>query len=163
VHADFAIISDRPEILLVDDQNRPHCDTGPFCKWRDGSALYAVHGVRVPAWIIERPERITVNKIDEEQNSEIRRIMIARYGESRYVQDSGSFSVSEDSFGTLYRKEVKNDEPIVMVRVMNSTPEPDGTVKPYWIRVPPTMKTAREAIAWTFGMTADEYQPSVET
>ena len=33
---------------------------------------------------------------------------------------------------------------------MNSTPEPDGTRRTYFLRVPPQMRTAREAVAWTF-------------
>jgi hypothetical protein len=31
------------------------------------------------------------------------------------------------------------------------------------LRVPPTMKRAREAVAWTFGKTEAEYQPAIET
>ena len=34
VHPDFCMISDRPAILKVDDQNQPHCEDGPFCEWR---------------------------------------------------------------------------------------------------------------------------------
>jgi len=56
MHKDFCIVSDRPETLLVDDDQRPHCDTGPFCRWRDGTAIYALHGVFVPAWVIETPK-----------------------------------------------------------------------------------------------------------
>ena len=52
---------------------------------------------------------------------------------------------------------------IVMVKVRNSTPEPDGSVKDYWLRVPPDMKTARSAVAWTFGMERNEYAPMMET
>jgi len=51
MHAEFCMISDRPEILTVDEQIRPHNDTGPFCRWRDGTALYSIHGVRVPAYV----------------------------------------------------------------------------------------------------------------
>ena len=50
-----------------------------------------------------------------------------------------------------------------MVEVVNSTPEPDGTRKTYFLRVPPTTRTAREAVAWTFGLRADAYRPAVET
>jgi len=46
-----------------------------------------------------------------------------------------------------------------MVEVHNSTPEPDGTRKTYYLRVPPTTRTAREAVAWTFGMSGTEYRP----
>ena len=86
VHPDFCMISDRPQTLLVDDQNRPHCVDGPFCRWRDGSALYSVHGVRIPAWIIERPKTITVAKINAEQNQEIKRLMIEKRGWSWYLK-----------------------------------------------------------------------------
>jgi hypothetical protein len=50
-----------------------------------------------------------------------------------------------------------------MVRVKNSTPEPDGTYKEYFLRVPPTIKTAREAVAWTFEMDENEYKPKFES
>ena len=46
-----------------------------------------------------------------------------------------------------------------MVEVRNSTPEPDGSRKTYFLRVPPTVRTAREAVAWTFGLGAVEYRP----
>ena len=32
----------------------------------------------------------------------------------------------------------------------------------YLLRVPPTVRTCKEAVAWTFGMKADEYGPKVE-
>ena len=50
-----------------------------------------------------------------------------------------------------------------MVEVINSSPEPDGEFKHYWLRVPPNITKAREAVAWTFGMSAAKYQPAIET
>jgi hypothetical protein len=160
---DFCIVSDRPEVLLVDDQNRPHCDNGPFCKWRDGSSLYAVHGVRVPAYVIEYPNHITVERIEAESNAEVRRVMIERYGLDRYLLDAHAQKVHEDDFGVLYRKDVKDDEPIVMVKVVNSTPETTGEFKDYFLRVPPNITRAKEGVAWTFGKTEAEYQPALES
>jgi len=163
VHEKFCIVSDRPCVLKVDDQNRPHCENGPFCKWRDGSALYSVHGVRVPAWVVERKRDITVEKIESETNAEVRRVMVDFYGQSKYLLDSGAKEVHSDDYGTLYRKEITGDEAMVMVKVVNSTPEPDGSFKDYFIRVPPTITRAREAVAWTFGKEENEYAPLVET
>jgi hypothetical protein len=65
--------------------------------------------------------------------------------------------LAEDEFGELYQTEITGDEPICMIKLVNSTPGPDGEFKNYWLRVPPDMKTARQAVAWTFGMTPDEY------
>ena len=50
-----------------------------------------------------------------------------------------------------------------MVEVVNSTPEPDATRQHHFLRVPPTMTTCGEAVAWTFGLTAGEYAPRIET
>jgi len=177
LHADFAMISDRPEVLTVDAQRRPHSDTGPFCRWRDGSALYAVHGVRVPWDVIERPESITVARIEAEQNAEVRRVMVERYGLPRYIRDSGAERLHSDECGTLWRKEQPDDEPIVTVEVLNSTPEPDGSVRTYFLRCHPELRpmlggerlgeaqamTARNAVASTFGLRGSQYRPQRET
>jgi hypothetical protein len=177
MHADFCIVSDRPTVLKVDEQNRPHCDDGPFCAWADGTALWAWHGVRVPAWIIAYPERLTVERIQQEPNAEVRRVMLERYGLDRYVRDSGAVQVHADSFGVLYRTEFPDDEPLVVVSVKNSTPESDGSFKDYVLRVQPECRpmlatgefgdaqplTARNAIASTFGLRGDQYVPSIET
>jgi hypothetical protein len=192
MHQKFCIVSDRPILVAKDDQNRPHRDDGPFLAWRDGWALYAIHGVRVPAHVVEAPQTITVAEIEAEQNAEVRRVMIERYGAARFLLESGAKQVSRTKYGVLYRKEVEGDEPIVMVRLLNSTPEPDGQLtseqarkefgarifdrtaaragaredarwKAYMLRVPPTIEDATEAVAWLSGKTAATYAPIVET
>ncbi|MFD4433505.1 DUF6745 domain-containing protein [Nocardia sp. NPDC058497] len=55
------------------------------------------------------------------------------------------------------------DENVVIVEVVNSTLEPDGSNRTYWLRVPPTTRTAREGVAWTFGLAAEAYEPVQQT
>ena len=44
------------------------------------------------------------------------------------------------------------------MEVVNATAEPDGSHRRYFLRVPPTARTAREAVGWTFGFeNADDY------
>jgi hypothetical protein len=127
----------------------------------------------VPQSVIEDPATITVEAIDGEHNAEIRRVLIERYGEERFIRAAGSEIVSEDEVGRLWRRRsnvgesswrwVEPDEPVVMVEVLNTTPEPDGSRRTYFLRVPPTMRTARDAVAWTFGMAGDAYRPSAES
>ena len=162
-HEHICWVSERHTTLHRDERGRLHCLTGPACAYPDGFAIHAVHGVRVPADIIEKPASITVARIDSEKNAEVRRVMVDRYGQARFLVDGGAKIVATDDYGTLYRRELPGDEPIVMVKVVNSTPEPDGSFKDYFIRVPPTVTTAREAVAWSFAKTADEYAPSVQT
>lgn len=176
MHENFCMVSDRPETLRVDEQNRPHCDDGPFCRWRDGSALYAWHGVRTPAWIIEHPELITPAKIEAESNAEVRCVEMEKYGLYRYLQDSGAQEIHRDEFGVLYRKADWLLGDMMVVEVANSTPESDGSFRKYVLRVnrdlrpmrlengryvygEPQALTARNAVASTFGMRGEDYNP----
>jgi hypothetical protein len=133
--------------------------------------IYFWHGVLVPAFAVTRPEWITLAHIQDEENAEVRRVLIERYGLARYLLDSKAIQLCEDEFGELYKTEVPGDEPLVMVKVMNSTPEADGSFKPYFLRVHPELRpllpnnqlgepqylSARNAIASTFGMRGEEY------
>ena len=79
-------------------------------------------------------------------------------GRTKYTQH-----IQSDGYGDLYRREVFDSDPLVTVKVVNPTPEPDGTYEDFVIRVPPEVETAEEAVAWTFGMDKDEYNPEIET
>jgi hypothetical protein len=161
--AGAVILTERPARLRRDDRGRLHSEDGAALQYPDGWGIYAWHGVRVAEAIIVNPSSITVGAIRAEQNSEIRRVMLTRYGEGRYLQDIGAVPIHADEFGTLYRAELPGDEPLVCVSVLNSTPEPDGSRKPYMLRVPPEIRTAHEAVAWTFNKTPEEYRPLIET
>jgi hypothetical protein len=63
LHEKFCIVSDFPERLRVDAQNLPHCEDGPSHRWRDGTALYHWHGVRVPAHWIEARDTLTATEV----------------------------------------------------------------------------------------------------
>ena len=170
-HANICWVSERHNILERDERGQLHNLVGPACAYPDGWAIYAVHGVRVPSFIIEKPQKITTKTIDAEPNAEIRRVMIDRYkngqeinGAAAYIRDTGGTRLDHDeSFGTLWKRDVSNDEPIVMLQVINSTREKDGSFKHYWLRVPPTITKAHEAAAWTFNMPAKDYAPQIET
>jgi len=149
LHEDFCMVSDFPSVLKVDDQNRPHCIDGPSHQWRDGWSLYHVHGVRLEEsqkHIVLTPEMITVDEIEHEQNAEVRRVMMEQYGYERYIGDCNAQVVDTrpDDFhivglrsARLLVKQVPEDEPVVFVDLLNSTPEPDGSVRRYLMRVDP--------------------------
>jgi hypothetical protein len=70
--------------------------------------------------------------------------------------------IQRDACGKLWRCHL-DDEIYTMAEVENGTPEPDGSRRRYFLRVPPTARTPREAIAWTYGLTADQYEIIVRT
>lgn len=176
-HTEFCVVCDRPKAIFRDDNGRLHNPNGKAIEFRDGWGKYLWHGVTVPGDIIENHSNLTVKRIEDETNAEVRRCMIELYGQAKYIQDSGAKEIHKDEFGTLYQKELPGDEPMVMVKVVNSTPEPDGSFKDYFIRVNPQLRpmlsngqmgeaqemTALNAVASTFGKTGKEYLLSVET
>lgn len=69
------IVSERPTVLKVDDQNLPHSEDGPFCAWPSGRALYAWHGDYIPAEWIENKESLDPSLALTHPNVEQRRIL----------------------------------------------------------------------------------------
>jgi hypothetical protein len=103
MHPDFCMISDRPALLTVDEQNRPHGETGPFCRWRDGTALYSWHGARVPAHWIEHRSELDPNEVVKHENVELRAAGAAIIGwprmlsvlDAKVIDDSGSDDIGQ--------------------------------------------------------------------
>lgn len=159
----IVFVSERPTLLQIDAHGRLHNERGAALEYADGFRLYALQGVRLRETDVLHPERITVNRIETERNWETRRILTSRYGQARYLKDAGATVVHQDARGTLWRKRRAEDTDLVMVEVRNATPEPDGTVRSYLLRVPPGIKSASAAVAWTFGLRCREYCPRIET
>jgi hypothetical protein len=116
----------------------------------------------VPQHVIDAPQTITVAEIQAEANAEVRRAMIERMGWDRWLEQTGARPVQSDRFGDLYRTTV-DDAEVGVVVVVNSTPEPDGHFKRYALLVPAEHESAHAAVASTFGLTAEQYQPAMET
>jgi hypothetical protein len=152
------------KVAISTPGNILHCADGPAFTWLNDVCDYYWQGVRVPQFVVEAPYQISVSTIDSETNAEVRRVMIDRYrlgedlhGAAAYIRDAGGERLDHDErYGTLWRREMRFDEPIVMLEVVNATPETDGRFKRYWLRVPPMMATAHEAAAWTFALAPRE-------
>jgi hypothetical protein len=102
-------------------------------------------------------------RIEAEHGDLVRRAIIDRIGPERFIAISRAEAVSKDETGTLWRKRILGGDIWSVVQVVNGTPEPDGSYKRYYLRVPPEMQSAREAVAWTYGMRESEYQPRMRT
>lgn len=163
----LAVVSERPVELHRDEPGRLHRGDGPALGYSDGFALHAWRGMPIPADFLAtlaglKPKKLA-KRIAAESNAELRRVMLEVYGYDRYLADTGAKPLDRDETGVLWRIDLPGDEPIVMVEVVNSTPEPDGSSRTYYLRVPPTTRTAREGVAWTFGDEAADYRPEKET
>uniref|UniRef100_A0AAU1ZRS2 DUF6745 domain-containing protein n=1 Tax=Streptomyces sp. NBC_00093 TaxID=2975649 RepID=A0AAU1ZRS2_9ACTN len=157
------VLSERPLTLHRDEAGRLDRGDGPALGYADGFELYAWRGMPVPKDFLDDLTALTPERIRDEENAELRRVMLEFYGYDRYLEESGAVPVHRDETGVLWRVQLVGDEDVVMVEVVNSTPEPDGSSRTYWLRVPPTTRTAREGVAWTFGVEAEVYEPLRQT
>ncbi|GJF32230.1 hypothetical protein KNE206_49300 [Kitasatospora sp. NE20-6] len=157
------LIAERPVALHRDEAGRLDRADGPALAFADGFALHAWRGMPVPADFLADLAGVTAERIRTEANAELRRVMLEFHGYDRYLAESGAEPVHRDDTGVLWRIQLPGDEAVVMVEVVNSTAEPDGTFRTYWLRVPPSTRTARAGVAWTFGVTEEEYRPQRET
>jgi hypothetical protein len=158
-----AVMTDRPVALHRDEQDRLHRADGPALAHPDGWALYAWHGMPVPAEVIARLPGLRPQDITAEPNLELRRVMTESYGTDRYLRDAGGRLIARDRYGSLWRLDRPRIEPLVMVEVVDATPEPDGSRTTYWLRVPPDIRSAHAAVAWTFGLNEGNYRPLIES
>jgi hypothetical protein len=120
-------------------------------------------GVPVDERIAFRPETITVAEVLAERNAELRRVLLERFGFERFMREAGAAIVDQDrdpgGERQLLRLKLEGDEDLVCVSVRCPS-----TGRHYLLRVPPTMQTCRQAVAWTAGFSdPDRYGPLVET
>jgi hypothetical protein len=151
----------RPALWIVNDQLDR--EDGPAVEWPTGERYFFWRGVEVPSWFIERPEQITMELIRGELNLEFRRCMIERFGEARFLVETGAQLVAEDEHGKLWRPKLTQERSHMLLEVKNGTLEPDGTRRLYFLRVPPEMRTPHQAVAWTYGLPPGQYDVAVRT
>ena len=165
--SETCVITDRPS-RLEHNGTLLHCDDGPAIAYRDGAEYYAWQGLAVPKILIIGHEHLSIRKVLRMPTWGMRKLALHRYGTERFLRDSNARVIHSDDFGILYRakftnSKVEGENRMAVVKVINATPEKDGSFRDYFLQVPPEMKTAREAVAWTFGLGNREYAPDFET
>lgn len=151
------IVEQGASLLSID--NVDQLLSQPTVEWADGTSFTLYDGLELPAAItkkvVKKPsELLTV------RNAEQRRALLRLIGHKRLLEDVKAKEVMTDDFGTLYA--LPNNAQFVIVK--NATPEPDGSIREYVLgAVGNSHKTARSAVASTWGLTEANYYPIRET
>jgi len=169
MHPEFCMVCEFPETIEVDEQNRPHCETGPSHRWRDGWSLYHWHGVAVPAHWIENRANLDPNDVIKSKNVEQRAAGAAICGwpkmlsvlKAKIINDSGN-----DDIGQLI--ELKLPGLSAAGRFLKAVCPRNGTIVEGVPRISDIdglpINTALAAQAWRIGDPQSEYQhPSRRT
>lgn len=161
MHEKFCIVSDFPELLKMDEQNRAHGQDGPSHRWRDGWSLYHWHGVAIPAEWLTVPGHLTAKMAIKWQNIEQRRCAAEIIGWTKILRELKAKVLDKDNdpeIGELVEVSIPDIGKERFLRVLC------GTGREFAIPVPPEMKSAMEAQAWTYGLNLNEFKvPEVRT
>jgi hypothetical protein len=158
----LALVVRRPHLLSRDEAGRLHSARGKAIEYRDGWGFYAWHGVRVPEHFILAPETLTREDFLSAPNIEMRRVIQECMG-GRFVSELGGVVIDSGPRGTLYELELPNDPDDLEWVAHYLQVQDASTERQYCLRVPPTIYSAERAVAWSFGLSVEDYRPAKET
>lgn len=166
------------------NQRRLHCESGPAID-SVVEDLYFLHGVLVPDYVVMNPEKITAERIHNEDNAEVRRIMMERMGWERFCDDAKMEVLHEDRLETnfpalpvsdfvdtgqrlvtTFRAGVETAQLLEAGGLLDFDDRPlrfvrltdPSTNRKYTIRARHDHTRCYEAVGWTFGMSEAEYK-----
>ena len=153
------VISRPPRFAHFDPQWRLHHAAGPALEYED-SPHYFWHGTRVPAsWIVE-PSSVEAAQLLFWSSLEERRAGLEIVGWNRLLEQLSPVSIHRDAdptVGELLEARMPDGETLRFLKVRC------GTGREFALSVPPSMRTAREANAWTYGLTQENYELEART
>jgi len=165
---DFAYVTLIPRTRKLDDHQRQHCADGPAIVFHDGLELYFDHGVLIPSKAVMSPEKMTVEEILKQPNAEARRVMIGKKGLPAFLKEADPVLLDADyerltaeaqerpDPRKLYKIDLAEDEPLVVLHVIDPAKKRLGLPADVFLRVPPATETCEQAVAWSFGFDAQK-------
>jgi hypothetical protein len=147
-YEDHCFISDRPRVIRFDNEKRLHNEDGLAIQYSDGWGVAAWHGLQIPReWILDK-KSLTAKTALTWQNIEQRRVACEILGWVNVLSELDSKTVDRDDdpeIGELLEVNIPGIGNEKFLKVMC------GTGRTFALPVPPDMKTALEAQAWTYG------------
>lgn len=162
---DTCYLTERPEFIRTDERGQLHADEGPAVAWPGGAMpMWRWRGMPVAEHVMAPVATMDARSIRRERSVIQRDVMIERFGLERFMRECGAEPAQEDATGILWIVSSPLRRRLVTaVEVVNGTPEPGGSFRHFFIRVPNNIRTARGAVAWSYGLTAEQYQVKVRT
>lgn len=155
----ICFVSEKPETKW-DDNNRLHAERGPAVRYEDGYELYAWHGVTIPGQWIKDKNSLTPQIALKHPNMEQRRAACEILGWANILKELDAKIIDQDAdpqIGVLLEVNIPDIGKENFLKVLC------GTGREFALPVPPDMKTALQANAWTWALEDYEYKPEVRT
>ncbi|MCA1992394.1 MAG: hypothetical protein LDL41_10205, partial [Coleofasciculus sp. S288] len=140
-----ALVCDRPIQLSFDRERRLHAEGEPALQFADGYCLYSYQGVTLPKkYGALHPHQWQAKWLLHEWNAEVRRVLIQEIGYARICQELPVKPLDSWQEYTLLR--INMEFELESIYLLKMTCPSTGFI--HALRVPPTMRSAREAIRW---------------
>jgi hypothetical protein len=137
------MVMERPTVA-TDAEGRFHAEGYPALRFADGFAKYIHHGTILEGKYSVHPSQWQSRWLLEEENAEMRRVLIQGIGYSRLCQELDAKELDTWREYSLLEIEQKIDvEPIHLLKM--TCPSTDAI---YTVRVPPDLRSARVAAGW---------------
>jgi internalin A len=154
----ICLVCDRPLHIRFDSANELHAEGEPAIAFADGYSLYFHHGVKLP----EKYGKVhsdlwQAEWLLSESNAELRRVLIERIGYDRICQQLQAVELDGWQEYTLLKIDNADVEPIYLLKM---TCPSTGFI--HALRVPPDVRSAKEAIRWV-NWDIDSEEFSVQT
>jgi phage baseplate assembly protein W len=155
--------TERPTKIVIDGLGRSHCVGDHAIKYESGDGINCYKGVVLPHDVWGKD--IEISYIEKQKNAEVKRALIEIYGIGKYIVDSGMETI--DSFIDRDKNPVNlymtKEMQFPIIEMTNSTAEPDGTFKKYFLTSTIKTKSALAAIASLAGTDEKNYIPIIES
>ena len=128
-------------MLHRNDAGRLHCENGPALAYPDGFSIWSINGVRVDEQIVMRPETQSLEQLRSEQNAEIKRVRIERFGWLKYLKKNKAtvLDFRRNEIEQTDESLMRCDDSTVFIGACPST----GRIYP--LEVPPDTRTCDQA------------------
>jgi hypothetical protein len=146
-HMHVAILQRQPRILRRNTAGVLHRDGGPAIRYRDGFAVWALNGLRVPRWLARTPAtQLDPRRVLRIRNADTRREFVRKVGIERVCYATRARTIDRQGNYELLQLDLRDGWPRPYLKMLNpsiGTWHVEG--------VDPSCRTVSEALVWRNG------------
>ncbi|NQE34462.1 DUF6745 domain-containing protein [Microcoleus asticus] len=152
----MCFVCDRPRQLHFDSEYVLHAEGQPAVEFADKFSVYCYRGVRLPETIGQvPPQSWQASWLLTEDNAEVRRVLIQAIGYPRICQELQATEL--DTWQEYILLKIENNIDLEPIYLLKMTCPSTGHL--HVLRVPPEVRSAKEAISWVnWGIDPEEFQ-----
>ena len=143
-----------------------HRANGAAIEYFSGERYWFWYGVEMPDWAIRNPCEIKAAHVRDAKDAALQGALVRAMGAEHALAELDRTIVDSDvTHGTLWHCSLAWREDVIcaVLEVENATSTAGGLRHKHFLFVPLRVRTARDAVAWTYGLAEEDYDLAVRT